>query len=104
MGFGSKDEWCGSIVKYSMFLSNFIIFVSSALFVLVKNYNNDFEQNINLLLLDSISLILCILYSMTKVKGDMVYYFEKNSNCKEKTMFLIVTNFLIKIYICVDFD
>lgn len=32
MGFGSKDEWCGSAVKYSMFLSNFIIFVSNPMF------------------------------------------------------------------------
>jgi len=56
MGFGSKDEWCGSIVKYSMFLSNFIIFVSYALLILVRNYNNDFERFINLLLSDIILL------------------------------------------------
>lgn len=104
MGFGSKDEWCGTIVKYSMFLSNFIIFVSYALFVLVINYHNDFEQTINLLFSDSIVLILDILYSMTTVKGDMFYFFDKNLNCKKRIMFIIVKNFLIKISIYVDFD
>lgn len=42
MGFGSKDEWCGTVVKYSMFLSNFIIFVSTVLFF--SRCKHAFEQ------------------------------------------------------------
>ncbi|CAI6364532.1 unnamed protein product [Macrosiphum euphorbiae] len=38
MGFGSKDEWCGSIVKYSMFLSNFIIFIGGIVLVAISVY------------------------------------------------------------------
>ncbi|XP_025421097.1 CD151 antigen [Sipha flava] len=38
MGFGSKDEWCGSAVKYSMFLSNFIIFIGGIVLVVISVY------------------------------------------------------------------
>lgn len=52
MGFGSKDEWCGSAVKYSMFLSNFIIFVSIPMFfeiisVLLLQYYTTYNNIIN---------------------------------------------------------
>ncbi|XP_026821393.1 CD151 antigen isoform X1 [Rhopalosiphum maidis] len=38
MGFGSKDEWCGTIVKYSMFLSNFVIFIGGIVLVAISVY------------------------------------------------------------------